>query len=189
MAWSTRGARTRFEVSCLGDSLTSGGYTFFLSYMLGRDVTGLGVGGQKSDQILERYRARQVPGGILAVWAGNNNFDDPERVEADVDAIAVLHGNPGKLLVLGLVNGDYPGRRIGEAGYQKIVDYNSRQAARFGEHFLDIRAALIARVGGNNPDDILPAKIRKDKIHLNMWGNWLVARLVYSRLKQLELAS
>ncbi|MER8427841.1 SGNH/GDSL hydrolase family protein [Mesorhizobium sp. M1403] len=181
--------RTPFKVTCLGDSLTSGLYPHFLSYLLRTEVNRLGFGGKTSEFILERYSEIPAEGGILIAWAGNNNFDDPEKVEADVDAIASLHGDSAKLLVIGLVNGDYPGRRFGEAGYQKIVDYNARQVGRFDDHFLDIRAALIARVGGHNPHDVLPKSIRKDKIHFNYRGNWLVARIVYSRLRLLGLAT
>lgn len=157
--------------------------------MLGIEATRLGFGGKTSDQILEHYREIPSAKGVLVVWAGNNNFDDPDGVEADVDTIAALHGDSAKLLVLGLVNGDYPGRRLGEAGYQKISDYNARQAAKFSDHFLDIRTALISRVGGRNPEDVLPASIRKDKIHLSYRGYWLAARIVYTRLKYLGLAS
>ncbi|WP_292722539.1 SGNH/GDSL hydrolase family protein [Mesorhizobium sp.] len=189
MARKARGVHTPFKITCLGDSLTLGVYPHFLSYMLGIEATRLGFGGKTSDHILERYRETARQDGVLVVWAGNNNFDDPEAVEADVDSIAALHGDSAKLLVVGLVNGDYLGRRFGEAGYKKITGYNARQAARFGDHFLDIREALIARVGGHNPDDVLPASIRKDKIHLSYRGNWLAARIVYARLKQLALAS
>ncbi|MES0030002.1 SGNH/GDSL hydrolase family protein [Mesorhizobium sp. M0040] len=156
---------------------------------VGEKVTRLGFGWKTSDHILARYRESPEKDGILVAWAGNNNFDDPERVEADVDAIAALHGDSTKLLVSGLANGDYPGRRFGESGYKKIIDYNAKQADRFGDHFLDIRAVLIAQVASRNPGDILPEKIRKDKIHLNYGGNWRAAGIVYSRLKQLGLAS
>ncbi|PAQ00896.1 SGNH/GDSL hydrolase family protein [Mesorhizobium mediterraneum] len=188
MAVGARGVRTLFEVTCLGDSLTFG-YPHFLSFLLGKEVNRLGFGGQASDYILERYCDGPRSDGVLIVWAGNNNFDDPEKVEADVAAIAAMHDDPGKLLVLGLVNGDYPGRRRGEAGYQQIVDYNERQASRLGDHFLDIRSALINRIGGQNQSDVIPDSIRRDKIHLNIRGNWLVAQMVYARLKRLGLAT
>jgi hypothetical protein len=157
------------------------GWPFYLSLCLRAPVRIMSYGGKTSDYIRDQFETHAVdPSTILISWTGNNNYDDPSRVLADIAALVA--GRP-RFLVLGLVNGDVEDSRRGQAGYDHIIDCNRRLADTYGERFIDIRAELIAR--GPTAHDLPPACFRVDDVHLNRRGNRLVADIVYRRMQSL----
>ncbi len=177
---SLLGRKTQYNTVCLGDSMAAG-WPFYLSLRLRAPVGILSYGGKTSDYIRAQFENQRVdPSTILISWTGNNNYDDPSQVLAD---IAALVGGRSRFLVLGLVNADIEDSRQGQAGYDHIVDCNRRLADAYGERFIDIRAELIAR--GSTEHDLPPACFRWDDIHLNGRGQRLVAGLVYRRMRSL----
>lgn len=182
------GRRTDRRIIAAGDSLTAASYPHRLSVLLGTKVVNMGVGGETSPQIVRRVRDAISPSAedALIVWAGNNNYFEPDAVIADVQALAEWWGGPA--LVLGLVNGDFDGRRRGQKGYEQILYTNRRLAESFGPAFLNIRDILAEACETDPAADVLPAGLRVDEIHLNKRGDQVVAGAVYATLRQLKLA-
>jgi hypothetical protein len=157
------------------------GWPFHLSLRLRAPVVTMIYSGKTSDYIRGQFEAQVVaPSTILISWIGNNNYDDPPRVLADVAALVT---GRSRFLVLGLVNGDVEDSRKGQAGYNHILDCNRRLADVYRERFIDIRAELIARAPTEH--GLPPACFRVDEIHLNRRGKRLVANIVYRRMQAL----
>lgn len=191
---ATRRAQT---IICWGDSLTAGeGATFRHDYpsvlgeLLKADTDNEGVGGETSAQIAARMTRRASPAGAATViiWAGRNNYREPDRVKADIAAMVAAVPAGARYLVLGVINGDFPGEEAGGPGHTAIVRLNEELSAAYGRNFLPIRDLLIAsrRALGSDPAetraDIVPMSLRVDAIHLNDAGYAAVATFVANRL-------
>lgn len=193
LRWTFR-LRGTFDgaIAAWGDSLTAGsGSTLYhdwltqLGLLAGRGGYNGGIGGQTSTQIAARETVdtahRSWP---TIIWAGDNNYNDPPTVEADV-ASMVSHLGHHNYLVLSLLNGDYPDRYIGQPGYNDIVSINDSFSAAYGSHYVDLRTYLVSKYDPNNPqdvidhgNDIIPSSLRSDQIHLNDAGYLLVAKYI-----------
>lgn len=147
-----------------------------------------GVGGETSTQIATRMLADTVhQSWPTIIWAGNNNYNDPPTVEADV-ANMVAHLTTSNYVVLSLINGDFPDRYIGQSGYNSIIQINTALAATYGSHYLDVRTYLVSLYDPGNPqdvidhgNDIVPSSIRFDSIHLNDTGYADLANYIYAQ--------
>ena len=155
--------RARHPVICFGDSMTSGKYPHFLAMRLGVAVSNRGIGGQTSTEIADRVVATpraELAAATVVLWMGTNDYDSPAVLPNIRRSIA--HIGHDRILVLGIVQGDFPGR-----DYTPIADNNACLA---GPHFVDIPALF----GGL----VAPAHLRVDRIHLNNPGFRLVAGAV-----------
>ncbi|WP_196259686.1 SGNH/GDSL hydrolase family protein [Pelagibacterium limicola] len=118
------------------------------------------------------------------IWAGRNNSGNPAAVKADIAAM-IAHLGHGRYLVGAILNG---GTEItGTSAHAAITALNAELAALYGARFVDLRAALIA-AGDPTADaadianDVMPASLRSDHIHLNDAGYGVVAEAIRRRL-------
>jgi lysophospholipase L1-like esterase len=188
-------------LACWGDSLTAGananfGHDFprLVGAALGRAVFNGAFGGDTSTQIKRHMLARAagLDEGVTIIWAGRNDFEQPDTVKANIaEMIASLP--PGShFLVLEILNGAYPGEGLGGSKYNVLNRLNSDLSATYGEHFLPVRKHLVSLYNLNNADDLLdnaqdvvPSSIRSDSIHLNDIGYSLVAAYVEESIVRL----
>lgn len=131
----------------------------------------------------EQYR-----GDTSVLWLGRNNYPAVDQVVADV-AACVAHLASDRFLVLSILNGTYPGEESGGLGLGYILDINGRLAAAYGERYVDVRTVLVDAYDPSSPgdvqnhaDDVPPASLRHDTIHLNWAGTVIVAEAVAARL-------
>ncbi len=189
-------------IVCWGDSLTFGAgvqtdggrYPKVLSRLFtpSRPVRNAGIGGESSTQVAARMladpRSRE---GVAVIWAGRNNYDDPNRVRADLRAMAA---RCGRSLVLSILNADVPEEHRGRPGHRAIRALNDALRDEHGHRFLDVRGPLVERglaMNGLVPtaqdradivDDVPAQALRADHIHLNDAGQAVIATLVRDAL-------
>lgn len=179
------------RIATWGDSLTEGGgvtmpefvYPVQLQKLSGYQVYNGGVGGQTSRQIKVRMlAAADKKEDNAIIWAGTNNFWEPEVVKADIAEMVAFLGHK-RFLVLPVINGSsYP---KGSAGYATIMQINSDLKATYPDNFLDVRSYLITQSNGSAQDesdkanDVIPASLKSDKIHLSDKGYILLAAYIY----------
>jgi lysophospholipase L1-like esterase len=183
------------DIACWGDSLTAGaGGTPYPSdlqadpHCTARKVMNGGVGGQTSSQIRVRFLAAPDKfGDLVVIWAGRNNFGDPETVKSDIaDMVNRLTTN--RFLVLSVLNMQTEPR--GSGAHTTIVKLNQDLAGRYVGHYLDIRTILVNSYDKSNTQDVAdhdndvsPTSLRSDKIHLNTAGYQIVASRVLDFFK------
>jgi len=189
-------------IVCWGDSLTFGAgvqtnggrYPTVMGRLFAppRAVRNAGIGGETSTQVARRMlsdpRSRE---GVAVIWAGRNNYDDPNRVRADLKAMAA---RCERSLVLSIINADVPEEHRGRPGYRAIRALNDALRDDHGFRFLDVRGPLVERglaMNGLNPtaqdradivDDVPARTLRADHIHLNDAGQAVIAVLVHDAL-------
>ena len=120
------------------------------------------------------------------LWMGNNNFEAPDRVKADISAaVQHLRERNRPFLVFTLLNGNYPERWKGGTGYKCFTETGDWITSTFPHNSFDVRSFLISQYNPTNAADMvdhehdcLPASLRVDNIHLNTRANQLVARKV-----------
>jgi hypothetical protein len=96
--------------------------------------------------------------GCVILWAGTNNFNDGTQVQADMTAmVAAVQTSTSCYLVMSVPNNDNPIEWKGTAEYSAIMALNSALSATYsqGNHYLDIRSALVALYNPANPADVL----------------------------------
>ncbi|MGH8781077.1 SGNH/GDSL hydrolase family protein [Paraburkholderia sp.] len=121
---------------------------------------------------------------INVIWAGRNDVNEDGTAHT-VENIARMAArvDRGRFIVLSIVNGADEGR--GTQRYRTIVALNQKLATRFPDHFIDIRAALIAHANASAADladrtaDIVPRSLRVDRLHLTADGYRIVAQCVF----------
>lgn len=185
----------RQNMACWGDSLTQGAggkpYPEVLRELpdfAGVTVFNGGIGGQTSKQIRQRFLAAEDKfGDQIIIWAGRNNYSDPDAVLADVAAM-VEQVKTDRYLVLTVLNMNTEVK--GSGSYNVIMDINRALLARYGEHCLDIRQALVNASDSQNPQDssdrerdVPPNSLRSDGIHLNAAGYRFVAEQIANYLR------
>jgi lysophospholipase L1-like esterase len=188
-----RGHSERALVTCWGDSLTAGagapiaeGYPSQLSLLLRRPTRNEGIAGETSTQIRARMVHRQ-PGldqGITIIWAGRNNFTEPQVVLDDIHTMVQSLPAGSYYLVLSIINGDYPGEEKGGEKYQIITALNAELQRIYGDRFVQIRDILVAK-GPRNDRDIISADLRADQIHLRAAGYQLTAQVLQDKISSL----
>jgi hypothetical protein len=80
------------------------------------------------------------------------------QVQANVAAmVTVVQQSTSCYLVMSVPNGEYPIEWKGAADYNEIIALNNALSATYssGDHYLDIRAAIVALYNRNNPADVL----------------------------------
>ncbi|HEY3331414.1 MAG TPA: SGNH/GDSL hydrolase family protein [Capsulimonadaceae bacterium] len=183
------------NIACWGDSLTAGaGGTPYPAVLQANPAVGArkvvngGVGGQTSIQIKERFLAAPEKfGDIVVLWAGRNNYFEPDTVKSDV-AEMVDKVTTDRFLVLSILNMKTEGK--GTGGLATILRLNQDLATRYKGHYIDIRSAIVDAYDKNSPqdvadhdNDVTPSSLRVDGIHLNTAGYKLVADKVLEYMK------
>lgn len=152
----------------------------------GRTVHDGGVVGQTSSEIAAR---QQVAAGnhdtwINIFWYGHNNQTQSAQIKADIAAsVATLAPGNTRFLVLAVVNQATAAEIRGGADYPSIIQLNNDLAALYPQNYLDIRAHLVNGYDPSNAqdaadfhNDVVPASLRFDHIHLNNQGSVRVAQ-------------
>lgn len=188
-------AATR-PVSAWGDSMTrgtgakpGGSYPDQMAALSGRTVSGHGFSGASTARILAAMRdGGDLSTSTVIIWAGRNDVpgNDPWRVIGGIDQMLELTDGE-HFLVLAVTNGASEPR--GTAGYETIAAINSQLAEIYGDRFIDIRASLVSSAASDEiaalRDDVIPASLLADDLHLNDEGYRIVANLVLGRLNRL----
>jgi hypothetical protein len=177
-----------------GDSFTQGAggtsWTQQFANLSGVTTLNRGVGGNTSTQIADRFLAEpSLFNNFTVIWAGRNNYSDPQTVESDIARMVSSLTTPN-YLILGVINGNYGGyESVGAvgAGYAFITGIDSYLATTYGNKFIDIRTTLVnsynplsAQDVSDFARDIVPSSLRSDAIHLNTAGYGIVANAVYT---------
>jgi lysophospholipase L1-like esterase len=185
------------DISGWGDSMTGGpgepgAYPADLQQILVRPVHALGVGGETSVQILARIAADTVRRHDVAIlWMGRNDTSVPQQVTTSIaGAVATL--GLEHTVVLSIASGAIDGYvGTGSNAYDSLLVLNSRLAAAYPGHFLDMFSILIEAYDPAQPQDVLdhqhgitPSSLRKDGIHLNATGNLVVAHAIAAFLTE-----
>ena len=187
------------QIDAWGDSLTfgqgstdGGAYPYDLQQLSNIKVMNYGVSGQTSTQIRDRMLRDSLPGQAAIIWAGRNNYGDTAQVKTDIDAMVKKLGNK-RYLVLGILNGDEANEWRGNPGYQMIVELNNELSTIYGDRFIDIRSYLVSNYDKTSPadsvnvaNDVVPASLRDDFLHLNNKGYELVAEKIYQKIAMLK---
>jgi len=180
-----------------GDSLTKGinkneSYPANLQRLSSTAVLNKGVGGASSTSILANMNAnKRYLKSPAIIWAGRNNYKHPDQVKEDIAAMISLLGHQ-HYLILSIINKDIDGERKGEQYYDVINQLNNYLKETYGDHYVDVRSYLVASYDSNNAadktnfdDDVPPASLRIDALHLSAVGYALVAKKVYENLNLL----
>jgi lysophospholipase L1-like esterase len=144
--------------------------------------------------------ADAVPMYRLVIWAGRNNLTDPTAVLRDVAAMAA-RTITGKFLVLSVLNAGLSAAEVrNAANWVNIKQINDGLAAAYGQRYIDIRRYLIdngltdagitptAQDTTDISNDVVPASLRSDNIHLTAAGYTIVGQQVYARMQSLGWA-
>ncbi|TFZ00819.1 SGNH/GDSL hydrolase family protein [Ramlibacter henchirensis] len=184
------------NIAAWGDSHTTGlpgradvpGYAALLRQIAtGRQVFVGGSAGLTSTQIANLQAADNAHDNWVNVfWYGGNNQTQAATIKADLArSIASLAPGNDRYLVLGVTNQATPAERRGGRDYGDIVQLNADLAAQYGDRFFDVRTHLVGLFDPVNPldvvdhgDDVVPASLRADGVHLNAAGYTAVARRV-----------
>lgn len=150
----------------------------------GINVIKKGVGGESSKQIRDRMLAEPaLHKEFTVIWAGRNNYRGPEWVQRHIaEMVAAL--NHENYLVVGITNNV---EETKGSDRLKIMDtLNADLKATYGIRFVDVRPLLVAAYDQTLPQDVIdhendvvPASLRSDKLHLNTAGYKVVAQAIY----------
>jgi hypothetical protein len=125
---------------------------------------------------------------VNVFWVGRNNYTQMSQVLADVAAM-VQYQSSGKFIVLNVLNGAGEGK--GTSAYSQITALDTALQKAYPNHYLDVRAALVAAYDVNNAqdiqdhaDDIPPTSLRSGSLNLDNAGYAVVAKQVQERVTQ-----
>jgi lysophospholipase L1-like esterase len=194
LAAGTTVAQPPVEIVAWGDSLTQGTGgngdswpAWFTRLSDGIPVINKGVGGQTSTQIKERMLAgKDLHGKFTVIWAGRNNaFDQKGTVQADIAAMVAALDSPDYLIV-GIPNGAKEPKDGPDRWKLTLIDkLNASLRETYGARFVDIRPILVEAYDSSQPqdvkdhaDNVVPASLRSDALHLNSAGYKVVARAI-----------
>ena len=145
-----------------GDSLTQGGqdnagdnYPGYLQTDLGRATINLGISGQTSTQIAARFTAYPaVYPDYSVIWSGRNDAGASISNSTTLSNIAGMASSLSRYVVMSIINSQL--EPSGSSPYTNIVGLNSSLSSAYstGNHYLDIRAALVADYNSGNGADV-----------------------------------
>lgn len=96
-------------------------------------------------------------GFVPIFWEGRNDpRNDSSDLQATVDNITrqVATAQTSQYLVMSVINGDFPGERMGESGYPAFLTLDNMLANTFPGHYLDIRKILVSSYDPSNAIDL-----------------------------------
>jgi lysophospholipase L1-like esterase len=195
-------AQQPVEIVAWGDSLTRGEGgkgdswpAWFTRLSDGIAVVNKGVGGQTSTQIKDRMLAdKDSHGKFTVIWAGRNNaFDQKGTVQADIAAMVAALEAPN-YLVVGIPNGAKEPKDGPDRWKRTLIDkLNASLKETYGDRFVDIRPLLISAYDPSqsqdvqdHADDVVPASLRSDALHLNSAGYKIVAQAILGAYQKLN---
>ncbi|MBW9092504.1 hypothetical protein JNB62_02270 [Microbacterium jejuense] len=119
---------------------------------------------------------------IGVLWVGRNNFRDVRTVISDLSAM-IARLKTGRFLVLTVLHGgdDHPRSTTGRA----ITTLNAAISMTWKDHVLDVDEELrrIHAAPGETAS-VVPARIRKDAVHLTAEGQGTVSELIAAACRQ-----
>jgi lysophospholipase L1-like esterase len=102
----------------------------------------LGIGGGTSTDMARAFVGEPIgPHDIVFIWAGRNNYQEPDIVIADL-ATMVRHIPSDNYMILSVLPGEYPSEAPGKPGADAIADLNDKLAEIYGEHFVAVGSDL-----------------------------------------------
>ncbi len=153
-----------------------------------------GVGGESSKQIRDRMLAEPaLHKEFTVIWAGRNNYPGPEWVKTHIaEMVAALKHD--HYLVVGITNNTLEPK---DSERLKIMDtLNADLKATYGIRFVDVRPLLVAAYDKTLPqdvadheNDVVPASLRSDKLHLNTAGYKVVAQAIYDAYRKVAVSA
>jgi len=170
------------EVHCWGDSMIGQGSPNTL-YSMAEDYFDTayngGVGGETSTQVKARFDADSNKSTrAQIIWAGRNNYGDPNQVIADIEAMIadIPHNN---FIIVSVFNGDYGGYDIpGGPGYINMTTINDYFNTNYPQHYADARTEVVNSYDPLQAQDVIdfnndtpPASLRVDQLHLTSAGS------------------
>lgn len=181
-------------VSCWGDSLTagtgatspSGGYVSRLRQALaGRGVTNFGIGGQTSQQVVDRMLGDKVMGrnGIVLAWIGRNDVGTGGSL---IEKVMVQHERAATNLAAGATYlpctiTPTETETAGSANHNAILAANTAIKSAY-PNTIDLFTVL-----ATEPNGTIPSTSRSDATHLNDAGYEIVKTQVMMKLAALDL--
>jgi hypothetical protein len=116
---------------------------------------------ETSSQILGRIKADTAHrNDLVIIWAGNNNFYEPEQVEADI-AEAIQTIAPRHFFVLTIVVGDFPDRYPGTSNYAAVKRLNGDLLEKYRNNVIDISSYLNALYDPTVPEGCSRSRARR----------------------------
>ncbi|SHG88302.1 hypothetical protein SAMN02745157_4986 [Kaistia soli DSM 19436] len=125
------------------------------------------------------FRPQPRPGRencTVLIWMGRNNLGQTDTILADIASVVALARSGGQpFLIISVTNGE--GEGTGTSGYAAAVRLNTALAKIYGDHFVDVRARLVAADPASN-GTVTKTFRGVDRIHLNDAGNAIAAEAV-----------
>lgn len=184
----TNAALNSYTIACWGDSETwgflgqTGGWAYTLGNLSLRNTINLGVIGETSTQIKNRFLADTNKAQYSTIiWVGTNNFAALSTVQADIAAMVAKLGHT-RYIVVGVMVGT--AQQNPSTAYTQITALNSALASTYGVRFFDLNAYLMTQGNGSGPDNAAiaaggtPPSLLADPIHLNALGDVKMATKV-----------
>lgn len=119
-----------------------------------------------------------LPQRIMVVWVGRNNYGDLEGILNNIDLILKNRNLSKRFIILSVLNADTLRERKTDQPrptYDAIIKLNMSLEKIYPNNFIDIRKILSQNTKGDFP----PIKYRRDELHLNEFGDQVVANEVY----------
>ncbi|MGA0558503.1 SGNH/GDSL hydrolase family protein [Larkinella sp. VNQ87] len=173
-----------------GDSLTEGvggtPYLVELERLSGYKTINQGIAGQTSKQIAERMLAdKEKHSYNTIIWVGRNNYLEPDQIKADIASMVKVLGH-SRYLVLSIINGhNGPAEQVFGLNHKAITQLNNDLYQTYGDHYVNVHAYLLSKYDPtsmadiiDHTDDVVPASLRADELHLNSKGYALVAERI-----------
>lgn len=128
---------------------------------------------------------------IQILWLGRNDVPDFDGIVNLIDNCINYLPNPKFYLVLGILMSNLETK--GTSGYKQISDFNALLQRRYGSNFVPMTppTAEELQAVGYTPtaqdqaqlaQDIFPAGVRSDYLHLNSLGYQIIARRIKNKL-------
>jgi len=125
---------------------------------------------------------------IQIIWAGRNDYLDPNAVLANVDRmVAYLKPTNKKFIVASVLNGNFAGEFIGQTNYNTLVGLNNSLRLKYPRNYVELREVLVRSYNPSLSQDVIdfnndipPLSLRSDNIHLNNTGQDIVAQEFYN---------
>jgi lysophospholipase L1-like esterase len=153
------------------------------------------VGGSSSSDVLTRMQTDTIYRKSVRIILDKPNTGEVAETWLANIAKMVATQYTGRFLVISPTNGSPTDERAGGVYYAMIVALNAALLARYPDNYLDARSYLVnfglahAGIAPTSQDlidvadDTIPASLRADTVHLNDYGQAVLADIVEDWLK------